>query len=166
MARCKTLDLPEQRMATQQESCGVVGGGGFNLQISNHGIGIQLGNPYPQQSFHLRADHRLRVNLRKTATGTQLPVHPWTAEMLTDGQHRRSVPFADICLPAATGPNSTPLGTIVPLTEVSEVWPHFLPQPLPTDDPGRPTERAPWPAPNRDARWLSCRFETEWNERS
>jgi hypothetical protein len=52
MARCKTLDLPEERMATSQESCGVVGGGGFNLQISSHGIGLELGNPgYPPPAY-------------------------------------------------------------------------------------------------------------------
>src|SRR5687768_12284367 len=44
---------------------------------------------------------------------------------------------------------------------VSEVAPHFPLQPPPLDDPGRPTERAPWPDPNRNARWPLCQLETE-----
>ena len=50
MARCKTLDLPVERMASSQESCNVIGGGGFGIHVSSYGIGIQIGGqPLGQQ---------------------------------------------------------------------------------------------------------------------
>ena len=44
--------------------------------------------------------------------------------------------------------------------EVLGVAQHFQRRPPPMDDPERPIERAPWPDPNRDARWRLCRLET------